>query len=81
MSSYTKNDLLMGLEDAIEALSAPDGKHAVDVLLANRTALIILNRMADNLARGAADRERQNLRKARLRLQVSERDVPLFPAS
>ncbi len=65
MAGQTKNDILMQVEDAISALGAPDGKHAVDVLLANRAALVILNRVATELGRGAYERDKQLRRKER----------------
>lgn len=65
MAGQTKNDILMQVEDAISTLGAPDGKHAVDVLIANRAALVILNRVATELGRGAYERDKQLRRKER----------------
>ncbi|HET6915538.1 MAG TPA: hypothetical protein VFH56_05555 [Acidimicrobiales bacterium] len=78
MAGQTKNDILMQVEDAISALSAPDGRHAVDVLLANRSALVILDRIATELGRGAYERDKQARRKERLRQQAVAGQTPLF---
>lgn len=78
MAGQTKNDILMQVEDAISALSAPDGKHAVDVLLANRAALVILNRVATELSLGAYERTKQERRKERLRQATVPGQTPLF---
>lgn len=81
MAGQTKNDILMQVEDAIAALASPDGRNAVDVLLANRSALVILNRVATELGRGAYERERQVLRKERAKARQLAGQVPLFGQS
>jgi len=65
MAGTTKNEILWAVEDAIEALSGPDGLDLGDVLRANRAALIILDRVANDLSVGSYERSKQERRKAR----------------
>jgi hypothetical protein len=78
MAGTTKNELLWALEDAIDALSGPDGQDAGDVLRANRAALIILNRVANELSVGSYERSKQERRKERAAARAAGLDFPLF---
>jgi hypothetical protein len=78
MAGTTKNEILWALEDAIDALNGPDVLDAGDVLRANRAALIILNRMATDLAVGSYERSKQERRKERAAARAYGSDAPLF---
>ncbi len=78
MKGTTKNEILARVETAIEALQKPDGRNAIDVLLANRDALIVLHSIAIELAVGAYERDRQEARKARLERTSVAGQVPLW---
>lgn len=78
MAGTTKNELLWQVEDAISALAGPDGAHAGDVLRANRAALIILHRVAEDLALGAYERSKQERRKVRREAAVPDGQTPLW---
>jgi hypothetical protein len=78
MAGTTKNELLWAVEDAIDALSGPDGLDAGDVLRANRAALIILNRIANDLSVGSYERSKQERRKERAASRAAGIDTPLF---
>lgn len=78
MAGTTKNELLWAVEDAIDALSGPDGLDPGDVLRANRAALIILNRIANDLSVGSYERSKQERRKERAAVRAAGIDTPLF---
>jgi hypothetical protein len=78
MAGTTKNELLWAVEDAIDALSGPDGLDLGDVLRANRAALIILNRVANDLSVGSYERSKQERRKERAAARAAGIDTPLF---
>lgn len=78
MKGTTKNDILERIEQAIDALQKPDGRNAIDVLLANRDALLVLHSIAIELAVGAYERDRQAARKARLEQTSVAGMVPLW---
>lgn len=78
MKGTTKNEILERVETAIEALQKPDGRNAIDVLLANRDALIVLHSIAIELAVGAYERDRQEARKRRLEQSSVAGQVPLW---
>lgn len=65
MAVSTKNEMLSEVETVIDILSKPDGTSALPVLLANRAAIVILHRMATELAIGAYERSKQERRKIR----------------
>lgn len=78
MAGTTKNEILWAVEDAIDALSGPDGLDLGDVLRANRAALIILNRVANDLSVGSYERSKQERRKERAASRVFADDVLPF---
>ncbi|HEY1127603.1 MAG TPA: hypothetical protein VGF83_07565 [Actinomycetota bacterium] len=78
MAGTTKNEILWAVEDAIDALGGPDGLDAGDVLRANRAALIILHRIANDLAVGSYERSKQERRKERAAAQLFVNDVLPF---
>jgi len=78
MKGTTKNDILSRIEEAVEALQKPDGRNAIDVLLANRAALSVLHDIAIELAVGAYERDRQAVRKQRLEAASVAGQVPLW---
>lgn len=78
MAGTTKNEILWQVEDAISALEGPDGKTALDVLLANRAALVILHHLAEDLALGAYERSKQERRKVRRESAAPAGQTPLW---
>ena len=65
MMGTTKNEILDRVESVLEILQKASGQNAVEVLLANRDAIIHLHHLATDLSVGAGDRDRQKARKAR----------------
>lgn len=78
MKGTTKNAILARVEEAIAALEKPDGRNAIDVLLANRDALIVMHSIAIELAVGAYERDRQEARKLRREQASVAGQVPLW---
>lgn len=78
MAGTTKNEILERVERAVDMLSIPDGGAAIDVLLANRAALIILHCLAEDLALGAYERSKQSRRKVRQEELLADRQTPLW---
>lgn len=78
MAGTTKNAILWRVEDAISALEGPDGSSALDVLLANRAALVILHHVAEDLALGAYERSKQERRKVRREAAALPGQTPLW---
>lgn len=77
MATSTKNEILDQVESVIDVLSTPNGAAAIDVLLANRQALIQLHVLANELQLGAYERAKQARRKARQDVAAPAGQVPL----
>ena len=77
MASNTKNEILSLVESAIDILATPDGAKAVEVLLANRAAIVLLHSLATELALGAYERSKQERRKVRSRADLVAGQVEL----